>query len=112
MESLTAEVESLRDEVGSGESSIASTDASSSTTPPPFKPTITFGGSANLLYGGIDGDEDSAGRFCRARADGIAVSGGLAGWPDGGSGRRVVDRADALGAEFSQASGGPACENP
>ena len=63
VESLTAEVESLRDEVGSGESSIASTDASSSTTPPPFKPTITFGGSANLLYGGIDGDEDSAGRF-------------------------------------------------
>jgi LysM repeat protein len=63
VESLTAEVESLRVEVGSSEPSIASTDDSSSTTPPPFKPTITFGGSANLLYGGIDGDEDSAGRF-------------------------------------------------
>jgi LysM repeat protein len=63
VESLTAEVESLRDEVGSVEPSIASTDSLSSTTPPPFKPTISFGGSANLLYGGIDGEEDSAGRF-------------------------------------------------
>lgn len=57
VEALTAEVESLQGEVGSGESSLAST------TPPPFKPTITFSGSSNLLFGGIDGEEDSAGRY-------------------------------------------------
>ena len=57
VEALTAEVESLQGEMGSGESSLAST------TPPPFKPTITFSGSSNLLFGGIDGEEDSAGRY-------------------------------------------------
>ena len=63
VETLTAEVETLRGEVGSSDPAIASSDAPSTTTPPPFKPTITFSGSANLLYGGIDGDEDSAGRY-------------------------------------------------
>jgi hypothetical protein len=62
VEILTAEVESLRGQVGESNLSTAISDASSSTTPPPFKPTITFSGSSNLLFGGVDGDEDSAGR--------------------------------------------------
>ena len=63
VETLTAEVETLRSVVGSSDPAVASSEASSTTTPPPFKPTITFSGSANLLYGGIDGEEDSAGRY-------------------------------------------------
>ena len=62
VEILTAEVESLRGQVGESDLSTAISDASSTTTPPPFKPTITFSGSSNLLFGGVDGDEDSAGR--------------------------------------------------
>ena len=42
VEILTAEVESLRGQVGESDLSTAISDASSSTTPPPFKPTITF----------------------------------------------------------------------
>tara|TARA_B100001939_G_scaffold128080_2_gene111028 strand:+ start:721 stop:3342 length:2622 start_codon:yes stop_codon:yes gene_type:complete len=62
---LTKEVNTLKVELESDGKSIASSATTAPDTTseaPPFKPTVTFSGSANMLYGGVTGDEDSAGR--------------------------------------------------
>ncbi len=62
---LTKEVNILKVELEGNGSNIASsarTATDAEVEAPLFKPTVTFSGSANMLYGGITGEEDSAGR--------------------------------------------------
>ena len=61
VDDLTNEVSTLKGQLNETKLDLASVEDIPSDISPVFKPTITFNGSANMLYGGVDGDDDSAG---------------------------------------------------
>ena len=63
VDELTNEVNTLKVQLNESSVDVASVDEIPDGVSPVFKPTITFNGSANMLYGGVDGDEDSVGRY-------------------------------------------------
>ena len=63
VDDLTNEVKTLKGQLIESSTDVASVDAIPDGVSPVFKPTITFNGSANMLYGGVDGDDDSVGRY-------------------------------------------------